>query len=165
MTRRTILPVAGLLLLTASLSYAAIRLLGILSMGWLWFLPWLETLLLSLVAWVGSFMIRFGPEHSRQTARNGLAGVTAGLGMIGIGILAVTSFRLPGFFGCFAYLAYVLWWITGLGLVGVGSILSITAAVKGFFSEPPAEPGHCSVCGYNLMGLPRRRCPECGTPF
>lgn len=26
-------------------------------------------------------------------------------------------------------------------------------------------PGVCTRCGYNLRGLPERRCPECGTPF
>ncbi len=25
--------------------------------------------------------------------------------------------------------------------------------------------GHCTNCGYNLTGLTRPRCPECGTPF
>lgn len=24
-------------------------------------------------------------------------------------------------------------------------------------------PGHCTVCGYSLYGLPEPRCPECGT--
>lgn len=27
------------------------------------------------------------------------------------------------------------------------------------------QPGYCSVCGYDLRGLPERRCPECGQPF
>jgi hypothetical protein len=26
-------------------------------------------------------------------------------------------------------------------------------------------PGHCLACGYNLFGLTRMRCPECGRPF
>jgi hypothetical protein len=27
------------------------------------------------------------------------------------------------------------------------------------------QEGHCSFCGYDLRGLKRRRCPECGVPF
>lgn len=27
------------------------------------------------------------------------------------------------------------------------------------------DPGRCAQCGYDLRGLPERRCPECGTPF
>jgi len=30
---------------------------------------------------------------------------------------------------------------------------------------PVYEPGHCMNCGYNLRGLPKPRCPECGQPF
>ena len=26
-------------------------------------------------------------------------------------------------------------------------------------------PGYCQKCGYNLRGLTKPRCPECGTPF
>ena len=28
--------------------------------------------------------------------------------------------------------------------------------------RPPADPYACAECGYSLMGLPHRRCPECG---
>lgn len=31
--------------------------------------------------------------------------------------------------------------------------------------RPVYPAGHCRKCGYNLHGLPDRRCPECGTPF
>ncbi len=31
--------------------------------------------------------------------------------------------------------------------------------------RPIHPPGHCRVCGYNLTGLPKPRCPECGTSF
>lgn len=27
------------------------------------------------------------------------------------------------------------------------------------------NPARCANCGYDLRGLPRPRCPECGTPF
>ncbi len=30
---------------------------------------------------------------------------------------------------------------------------------------PVHEPGRCRVCDYDLRGLPKPRCPECGTPF
>ena len=30
---------------------------------------------------------------------------------------------------------------------------------------PGHEPGHCRQCGYNLFGLDRMRCPECGRAF
>ncbi len=29
----------------------------------------------------------------------------------------------------------------------------------------PNVPGRCPGCGYLLIGLPERRCPECGRPF
>jgi hypothetical protein len=28
----------------------------------------------------------------------------------------------------------------------------------------PKHQSHCTVCGYDLTGLPQPRCPECGTP-
>ena len=31
--------------------------------------------------------------------------------------------------------------------------------------QPIYPPGRCAVCGYDLRGLDRARCPECGTPF
>ena len=43
-----------------------------------------------------------------------------------------------------------------------GGSAQLTLAVRRW--RPPLE-GHCRDCGYNLTGLPERRCPECGTPF
>jgi hypothetical protein len=31
--------------------------------------------------------------------------------------------------------------------------------------QPIYPPGQCAACGYDLRGLDRARCPECGTPF
>lgn len=164
MKRRTILLVPGALLLTAALGYAVVVIRILLTARQFWFLTWYEILPLALAGLVGSVSIVLGSED-RRLAGHGFACLITGLGIIGTGTLTISSSRLFSFFGCLVTLLQVLWLITGLALVSVGAVLSITAALKGLFAPPPAKPGHCGVCGYNRRGLPRRRCPECGTPF
>lgn len=160
MTHRTVLPIAGFLLLIASFGYATM----ILAMGWLF--RWQVMLPMCFLGLLtGSVLIRLGPEHSRRAADNGLSCMMAGIGMIGFFFLADFSFRLSFFFGYLKYFAQVLWLIAGLILTVAGFVLSAVATAKGLFTQPPHKPGHCSVCGYNRTGLPKRRCPECGTPF
>lgn len=45
-------------------------------------------------------------------------------------------------------------------LIGGSAQLVVFARLR---RRPPE--GHCHACGYNLTGLPERRCPECGRPF
>lgn len=55
-------------------------------------------------------------------------------------------------------LQFILFW-------GVPCLLLSTAVLVRTRYWPVYPSGHCVVCGYNLHGLQKPRCPECGTPF
>ncbi len=63
---------------------------------------------------------------------------------------------MVGFFTACGMMAgiYVMLWAFGPGIALL------------FWAETRRQmAGHCPACGYNLRGLPKRRCPECGRPF
>lgn len=51
--------------------------------------------------------------------------------------------------------------------VPLPSLLLLTLVATGVLwrLDRRYPPGHCHKCGYNLRGLPKPRCPECGTDF
>lgn len=56
--------------------------------------------------------------------------------------------------------------IVGTLAVGIG-LAVLAPAIEGILGRwrPFVPEGHCKCCGYNLYGLRRSRCPECGTAF
>jgi hypothetical protein len=167
MNRQTILPIIGLLFIVASFIYTVMLWVSTWGTAMIWMTLWQPTLpLVGLVLLAGSTMIRFGPEHVRPTADGGLSCTMFGIGITAICLFCINSnVDFSAFFGCLGSLILFLGVCIGLLVTFFGLVLSCAAAVKGFGTPPPVEPGHCQVCGYNRTGLPKRRCPECGTPF
>lgn len=61
-------------------------------------------------------------------------------------------------------------WLGSFGLGLVGSALGgidffVHRQMKRYGPREPDPPSKCPTCGYNLAGLPGRRCPECGNEF
>jgi hypothetical protein len=49
--------------------------------------------------------------------------------------------------------------------VGLSALLLLPPGIRVFLNDPgdpPASPGFCAACGYNLTGNVSGRCPECG---
>ena len=53
------------------------------------------------------------------------------------------------------------WWLASAGTAGI-LLLCLQAFLRA--RRTGAEPA-CPACGYILIGLTSRRCPECGRPF
>ncbi len=53
----------------------------------------------------------------------------------------------------------------GSGMIIAGFPLFFFFWPKKGPSSTANKPAICRQCGYNLHGLPEKRCPECGTPF
>lgn len=53
------------------------------------------------------------------------------------------------------------WYFVPLGVPTLAA--GILAGVLIFLVRIRVPPGHCWACGYNLTGIERGRCPECGT--
>lgn len=58
---------------------------------------------------------------------------------------------------------YVFRWLGSLGMASIGVAMSCLAVWMRRSHWPSWAPGRCIVCGYSLVGLPHRVCPECGT--
>jgi len=54
-------------------------------------------------------------------------------------------------------------WTTWLVVYAVSFTIVTHLLRRRFVRRWPA--GYCATCGYDLRGLPERRCPECGKPF
>lgn len=142
-----------------SLGCIAICLLGSITWpgsGWIWATAVLLVVWASHAAsvWTGS------AGHLASTPTTWVSLATAGLAWalaFGYGGLKVASFDLrwaavSGVAGaCVAY----------LGLVGVRVLVSAAR----WMHRRRNRSGCCATCGYDLRGLPERRCPECGRPF
>jgi len=77
--------------------------------------------------------------------------------------LAVVVFTVSWF------LAYGRFWDEVLGVMIVfwiiaASIATVLLLLLQHWQRPHTGP-YCLQCGYCLIGLPSRRCPECGTEF
>ena len=89
-------------------------------------------------------------------------------GGITLGMLSVIRLRgmiaewPPGF----SWTSIAIGLLTGFAACSMLPALLLTSVV--FIRNrywPVHEPGRCRVCDYDLRGLPKPRCPECGTPF
>lgn len=117
------------------------------------------------------------------------AGVLTEAGFAEVVVITLLAAQIGYFFGAESEhlttgLLLIIWIPAGLGAV-FGSLvtelwsaqlLGVPAGMLGagyvgvllarHFSQPPErEPGHCPNCGYDLRGLTKDRCPECGEPF
>ncbi len=120
------------------------------------------TLLLALVAWLGSLMAIWS-TFSRW--RNLLGTIFQVLGTWAAAI--PTSVMLDGMGG-----RYAEFWIAGTLLLAGGlSVLIISvrwyraSAGRTVVAQGGEVRVNCPMCGYSMVGLHEARCPECGGQF
>lgn len=134
----------------------------------LFLMPWLVSPLIVgfmwLLVWILSFMFLVIVAARWWSALFGVLSVSFLLAILGIGFYGGLS-RRSQFHGVtfFQMMALILWILSNVSvLVGLAdacfsanrSILYLKFFLK-----------ICRKCGYDLRGLPERRCPECGTVF
>lgn len=99
-------------------------------------------------------------EHNRRLHQVKWAGLATGLS-----VMLVKSLVRVWYIGTAQGQAFVdvSWWQYLWIVFMVAALGSAGLALYLRWADRPFPPGHCSKCGYNLTGLSRPRCPECGT--
>lgn len=80
--------------------------------------------------------------------------------VMGVGYYAIT-FRPLGAQASYERVMYCQLWYVGVVLAFYPCITFVRGPVRRWHRR---KRGLCVKCGYNLIGLPAPRCPECGTP-
>lgn len=91
------------------------------------------------------------------------SGLVSLLGAAALLIGALGYFGMGG--GCKTEPVFFLCLLIESPFVALGARWSIGSAQRALRAPPASGERDCVNCGYNLKGLPERRCPECGTPF
>jgi hypothetical protein len=70
----------------------------------------------------------------------------------------------PAIPGASPILAAVRFWSAiWIGGAALGAVCAFWVGQR--LRRPEPHERRCATCGYLLIGLPERRCPECGQPF
>jgi len=86
----------------------------------------------------------------------------SGLALIGLGIAGTTQVGSHGMIG---YLSIRVFTVGLLCLAGFAIDSFVHTQREKHIVVGGRDPAECVSCGYNLRGLPEKRCPECGTEF
>lgn len=109
---------------------------------------------------LGSLFVLISTLHRSTLLAPGFVMMCAGLGHLGIAYYAVfvrDAIHPEGPLFAFGFCS--------LPISLLGLLLVVVSIFRRLVFGPPAPPGHCTKCSYNLRGLAEARCPECGTPF